>query len=1009
MKKHSALLGLLILLASSQSLQAQKMQAPSAANIKRCFTVEELQNFRKKHPGAETDLQFETWLDKRNMARKSQRAAFANYTLPIIFHVVHSGEAVGTSPNISQADIKQQLLQLNKDFANQSNSLYGVAANCGIQFVLAQKDTLGNILTEPGIERINITSKGWKPYSTVPWTNAFVTDTVKPGSIWKPANYLNIWIVPSIVTGGSTLLGFATFPVSSTLAGLGLGETDSTAGVVIQSGTVGSVFQPDACGKTYGLGKTLTHELGHFFGLRHIWGDASCGNDFCDDTPIHQQSNNGIPQHPKSNTCGTADEMFENYMDYSDDIVLNTFTAKQVDRMQTVMLNSPRRVTLASSTVGAVGVSASNQISFTNCTGALQTSEQANLGNYPRYREINLTLNAEDKATANATVNIVATGTAINNLHYKLLTPSVSFSAGDITKNIKLQILDNAAVDGNKTIVLNYTIVGTGVTAGASAQSLTITIKDDDNIKIGSGIVTLMGQDFGSAGGTFPVGWLSGSFKTPAGPNKWKVGTNGGADISGQAMYITNNATTKPLNYTVDSASDAIVITPKINTVGYTNPSLSFTYKCNGEADKDGTYDYGELMYSYNNGSFYALTDSTFQGKTTARNTGNIALPDALKDTAFTIGFRWINDDNTGSNPPFLIDDVLVKASPFPIDTVVAASAAFDVSIGTDINHFKNGNISVIASIKNASTAISGLVAQVTQAGKGITPITAAGNNFLRSQKVFKLTPTVAYDAATYRASLYFTPDELAIWGTERLNLKVLKVKDGINLSDNLNASDVVLITPTVVEDTANKYITYNVDMTGFGQLVMVSAMSIVPIASLQFNLKANNKNIQLTWNTMVEKNNKGFAVERSTDGSNFTQIGFVNGAGIKVTASTYNYTDFAVKANVLYYYRLRQVDFDNRDSLSTTLNGKITGTPNLEMLISPNPAVDFVYITLTGTSSKADIELVNAVGQRLKLVTGVNAFDSPFRLNLSGLPKGSYTIVAQLTEGRLTKSIVVN
>ncbi len=136
-------------------------------------------------------------------------------------------------------------------------------------------------------------------------------------------------------------MGYASFPSLSTLADLISSETANKAEIIIATGTIGSTFSPAVCGNSYGLGKTLTHESGHFFVLRHIWGDATCGEDYCNDTPIHFVSNNGVPTHTKNNSCGTADEMFENYMDYTDDIVLNTFTAKQVDRMQTVMLNSP--------------------------------------------------------------------------------------------------------------------------------------------------------------------------------------------------------------------------------------------------------------------------------------------------------------------------------------------------------------------------------------------------------------------------------------------------------------------------------------------------------------------------------------------------------------------------------------------------------------------------------------------------------------------------------------------
>src|SRR5690606_1118184 len=105
----------------------------------------------------------------------------------------------------------------------------------------------------------------------------------------------------------------------------------------------------------YGSGRTLTHEVGHWLGLRHTWGDGplsgSCGvDDFCADTPNTRDPNFGCPTINSCFEVPAINDMVENYMDYTDDTCMHTFTANQAARITAVMNNSPRRMELASST-----------------------------------------------------------------------------------------------------------------------------------------------------------------------------------------------------------------------------------------------------------------------------------------------------------------------------------------------------------------------------------------------------------------------------------------------------------------------------------------------------------------------------------------------------------------------------------------------------------------------------------------------------------------------------------
>ncbi len=301
-------------------------------------------------------LEYETWLANK-MQEPSANRIQTVYTIPVVVHVIHNGNAVGTSYNISDAQILSQIDVLNEDYrrlnpdtTSTPSAFLPVAADCEINFCMAQRDPSGNATN--GIDRINRNSKGW---SAPPYTMTYIDNTIKSGSIWDPTKYLNIWVVPDYTSSGFPLLGHATFPLNSGLTGLTSNYGSATTdGVVIWYKCFGRVGNLDPL---YNKGRTATHEIGHWLGLRHIWGDSNCGNDYVSDTPTQQTANYGgqsipypCPSFPQV-TCnnGPNGDMWMNYMDYCYDKCLNMFTAGQKTRMVTAMQNGTYRAPLATS------------------------------------------------------------------------------------------------------------------------------------------------------------------------------------------------------------------------------------------------------------------------------------------------------------------------------------------------------------------------------------------------------------------------------------------------------------------------------------------------------------------------------------------------------------------------------------------------------------------------------------------------------------------------------------
>ena len=238
--------------------------------------------------------------------------------IPVVFHVIHE---YGPE-NISKEQIQDQIRILNEDFrrlnadtVNTPAPFLPVAADCNIEFKLAQLDPQGNCTD--GIVRV---------YSPLTTSGIGASAQVKALSRWPNNKYLNYWVVKSI-TGG--ILGYATPP----------GGNNNTDGVVCGHNYTGSIGT--ATTGSYNLGRTATHEVGHWLNLSHIWGDSNCGNDFVADTPTSQSSNFGCVSFPHV-TCnnGPNGDMFMNYMDYSDDACFNIFTAGQSARMNAALNNS---------------------------------------------------------------------------------------------------------------------------------------------------------------------------------------------------------------------------------------------------------------------------------------------------------------------------------------------------------------------------------------------------------------------------------------------------------------------------------------------------------------------------------------------------------------------------------------------------------------------------------------------------------------------------------------------
>ncbi len=331
-----------------------RAQTADEGLINRCGVVDRERILQQRNPNRLRQLnELNQLIQQAETDRKSLRLAVDStiYRIPVVVHVVHSNASntIGgtNNVNISDEQIISQIQVLNEDYRRKAGTngfnTSAIGADARIEFYLATVDPDGNATT--GITR--------NYYAQKTSFNVFNDDVLLSQIAYWPSNrYLNIW-----VTKIDTYIGYTQFPTTAdTLKGLPATSNEFTDGTIIDYRYFGRKTGTVNSSSLYALGRTATHEIGHWLGLIHTWGDGNgCNDDYVADTPPTEDRSEVSQLLTCKQTYSTCvngvqtRDLVEDYMNYWPDACMNLFTAGQVSRMRLVMTLSPRRAQLLKS------------------------------------------------------------------------------------------------------------------------------------------------------------------------------------------------------------------------------------------------------------------------------------------------------------------------------------------------------------------------------------------------------------------------------------------------------------------------------------------------------------------------------------------------------------------------------------------------------------------------------------------------------------------------------------
>jgi len=903
----------------------------------------------------------------------------ATVYIPVVVHVMHTGGAVGTIYNPSDAQIQGAIDYLNQVYAGTYPGMQepvegGGVVDMEIQFALAQRTPSCGATN--GINRVDASSLS--NYVTngvnVQTTGGVSELTLKNFSRWDPTQYYNIWVVNKLDgadgTSGQFIAGFAYFPGASSLL-------DGTIMLATQMQT----------GR-----KTLPHEIGHALGLYHTFqgssGSANCpanancntqGDMVCDTDPVSENQTGGIYNfacRTGANACATPNNFTRNtesnFMAYTNCYTL--FTNGQKARAQAALSLASRASLIDPSNLALVPCGTT--INF-NTPGAILTESSTGTTEGCRtYTDYTYQLVIGTGPSATATATLSYGGTATKGLDYDVTTngdfdsPSevLTFTAGSTAaQSFTVRIYDDGNVESNETINLDFTIDNGGgdATKGATTPTLAIIVQDNDTAPAGaiSGVVSVGGAEALVVDAPFNA-----RLQQQRSQFLYKASEMASAGlvpgtINSMQLWVYTKASTRPFqNLTIKmaNASQDYLINGSANLVStmttvYTNASYSTAAGWNNfvlTTPFEWTGGALAIEICFSNATADAANGAdeiVFYSDGGAGGQGNFVYRD---EAACSGSWGTITYYNGGYKPSLRLG---ITSSGTEVETLVTGPATMHLDNGSN-DYLYSENDRLMVRLNSINTSLGCVSASVEEAGTDW--VSYQGGE--RSAKVFSINPTSNGGTAGYTVSLYFDNSELD--GKNPASLRIAKTSAASVASSN--AGNTIFVTPTVTTLGPNVTV-FTASFTGFSKFFLVDGGAVLPVVLHDFNGTLNQDyDAVLQWRTSYEQNSLGFDVETSTDGNNFTKLAFIPSQGNSTADQSYQYIHIKPSPGV-HYYRLKQMDMDGRYTYSNIITLEVAPIVT-KPVIYPVPAGEQITIHFGQLKGRGEIEIYTA---DLKLV----------------------------------------